>query len=559
MSAKKSKNSFKQGSSISKILILIITILSIIGIVLLLRPSIEIKVQTFSVFSLLVFSMIAVIGLIFSIISRNNTVRNCFPNRIDDGFEKTIQALNVDSFKRTMLLTDFLMNLRYMDASAKRNLRLHDVTNIIVITLSAIVPVLINYSYNDKAIVDKPVIMLATVFSVILAIVNAFRQSYKFREKWQNYRRTCEILIIEGQNYFALSGSYKSFANHNDAFANFINSISVILVDQINDYIKVSAPESDKVIREGIEDNFKKIAEQLARKQSDFNKKLINEEINQLVRNIPEISYHEIDHDRKLIKLYINDSTYQPLEKIQFKNTSLSEFSYKVVSNQAEIKTQSLVTPSAGIKNAEMPNREFGSVGCLCLQVDKIVFVTCYHVVKHINNAWNLFVPGSNDNVITPDNKIIGKIIQGEKTLFVDNAIVAIDEETFFNPLATKQIKLKQDIIYLEEENFKSYENVFIISRIRQGKMIAGKLSEINKPVSINYGTDTDKDFKNLEGLLLIHHVSTEPFSLSGDSGSVVFTAKGEVIGIVVAGDGYRSSFAIPFSTVSDRFNLSIL
>ena len=481
----------------------------------------------------------------------DRAIKALLKNRIS-WFRQTIEAIPLDRHKKKQLQSDFILNLQLMETLANRNLLYNDFSNIIVIILSALVPVLINYD-------DQKELIFATVCSVLLAIFNAFRQSYKFRDRWQNYRRTAELLVIEGQNFFALSGAYAVYKTHDGAFPAFIHSISKLRVDQMNEYTKFATPESDDIIQKRIEEHSKKINGQLKERALEIKKKLINEEINAMVRNMPEVSYHEVDHERKLVKLYLNEASYSPPEKIKFQESSLSDLSYKISAIEAEVTIQGVVEPSSGIRNAAMSDSDFGSTGCLCLQSGNVVLVTCYHVVKHADDDWSLFVPGSDDEVITTDQAVIGTIIEGEKTLFIDAAIVALSADAAFEPRLPNGPELKQEIIYIDDENYKSYQEVYIISRIRGNKKIAGKLAEINKPVTINYGTLTNKDKKNLEGLLLIHQVSTEPFSLSGDSGSIVFTNSGEAIGMIVAGDGRRASFAIPFSTISERFNLSIL
>ena len=475
---------------------------------------------------------------------------------------ESIKKLSIDSYKKDQLQSDFIMNLRLMETLANRNLLLQDISNIIVIVLSALVPVFINYSSStDAKSTDTPGhLVLATILSVLLAIFNALRQSYKFREKWQNYRRTAELLLIEGQNYFALSGSYSKYASHDEAFPIFISAISNLRINQLNDYIKTSIPESDAVIQKHIQEQVTRQTDAIQKKQEEIIKnKLINQEVKAFVKAEPAISYDEINHQRKLITLFVNDSAYKAPEKFVFKNQGLTDLSYKIVTEKSETETHGIFGPASGVKNANMDKRDYGSAGCFCTQNGKVVFVTCYHVVKHKDQDWDLFVPGDHDNVITIGDNIVGNILEAAKTDEIDAAIIAVSDEIEYDALFPGQLAIQDAIPYLDEENYMDYHEVYIISRIRGYKKIKGNLSAVGKHVSLNYGTKSKKDMKDLDNLIFVHSVSTEPFSKTGDSGSLVFTDSGEPIGIIVGGDGVRCSFVIPFSTFVDHFNLSIL
>ncbi|RKS03085.1 DUF4231 domain-containing protein [Flavobacterium sp. 102] len=473
-----------------------------------------------------------------------------------------IKKLSLDPYKKDQLVSNYILNLRLMETLANRNLLFQDISNVIVIVLSALVPVFINYSSaNDTVSEDTPNHLIwATILSVALAIFNALRQSYKFREKWQNYRRTAELLLIEGQNYFALSGVYQKYVTHDEAFPYFITAISNIRINQINDYIKNALTENETSLTQQAREHLAKMEDDKKKRQEEISKiKAINKEVKDFVKAVPAISYDEIDHQRKLITLYLNDPSYQAPEKIKFKNTDLVGFSYKVEVQTCNSEIQGAFGPSSGVKNGAMTTKDYGSAGCFCLQQGKVVFVTCYHAVKHKSHDWDLFVSNGNDDVITVGGDIVGTILEASKNEELDIAIVEVSDAISYETKLPGQITIQHSNIYLDEENYTDYKEVYIISRTRGYKRIKGHLSAVGKPVTLNYGSKTKKDFKDLDNIIFVHSVSTEPFSKTGDSGSLVFTSSGEPIGIIVGGDGVRCSFVIPYSSVADFFNLSIL
>lgn len=482
--------------------------------------------------------------------------RKLFDTRLD-AITLTIQQLPLAAFKKDILRSDYLVNLRFMHEMACKNRVLNDISNIVVILLSAVVPVLINYSNTGTSLPSY--LGWATILSVALAIGNALRQSYKFREKWQTYFRTTELLLIEGQNYFSLAANYSSYQSHELSFSTFIAAVGKMRVSQMDAYITNFTPESDSIIQQRVQEEVDTHLKAIKQRELDLARiKQINQNINDFVKNEPKISYNETSHDLKTITFFINDANYVAPEKMKFTNQGSEMDSYKILTQQSDTVIHNAFCPSTAIKNQGMPHLDYGSTGCLCLQAGAVVFITCYHVVKHHTQDWDLFIPGNFDQVISPDG-LVGKIIQGERSDTLDIAVVKVSDEIAFDSMFPGQIVVNGETVFLDEVNYTQYQEVYIISRLRGSKKIKGKIHQVKSPVTINYGTKQAREDKTLDNIITIHSISTEPFSKTGDSGSLVFTQDGRPVGIVVAGDGVRCSFAIPFSTITDRFNLTLL
>ncbi|WP_158286373.1 DUF4231 domain-containing protein [Chitinophaga sp. S165] len=470
-----------------------------------------------------------------------------------------INQLPIDAAKKKQLNVDFINYIFVLHNLARKHMWLNDVTNVMVIILSAVVPIMINVGVDsdDDQVVDTGFIRVATILSVILAVVNAFRQAYKYRDRWQSHLETAEQLILEGQSYFSLSGTYSVFATHELAFKKFIETVNLLRSKQISKYINQILSVNDKEIVESINTEIatRTTAINTAKDKVEL-RKLINDEVNAYAKSHLEISYFEIEHDRMLITLFTNTADFVPPEKFVFKHKRLSGIVYRIEMSVAEAEIQSDMMVSSGVKNKDMPNRGFGNAGCILKRADDTqVFVTCYHVVKHNDQDWDLFVPGAHDEVIDTDGNVIGKIIDAEKSAELDTALVELDPDVSFDDLLPNQVTVKEPI-FIDEENLDEFRDVFILSRVRNFRRIQGRLAQVNRNVTLNYGTKLNPDRKNLDNVMIVHFVSTEPFSLVGDSGSLVFAEDGIAIGLLVGGDKKRASFVIPFTTINDHYNL---
>jgi len=477
-------------------------------------------------------------------------------------YTEIVEHLPLSSDKKKQIRVDYLNFIRLLENRANYHSVVNDITNVSVIILSALIPIMINVTDKTAAGAEDhgSFIFWATVFSVTLAILNGLRQSYKFRERWQNYRETAEQLILEGQSYFALNGKYELFVSHDQAFKKFISSINSIRSKQINSFISQLLSVSDKEVAQSV-------TAEVAARITDINiaatkanqVKLINDELRAYVKTQPNISYFEADTEKKQVTFFVNNRAFMPADKFSFKSASLAGTVYRVTKEFAPVKTHAQFSISTGIRNKDTKDREFGSAGCICKRTDgTVVFVTCYHVVKHPAQNWDLFIPGDHDEIIDMNNNVVGNIVQAEKTDELDVAIVSLFDSVSYDELLPDRLSVGASP-FIDENNLNDYADVYLISRTRNFKRIQGKLAFVNQSVTIDYGTNGESDNKDLGGLLTIHFVSTEPFSQVGDSGSLVFNADGTAIGMIVAGDDIRASFAIPFSTISDAYTLTFL
>ena len=127
-----------------------------------------------------------------------------------------INQLSLSPSSKKQIHVDFINFIHVLHKLAYKHMLLNDFTNVIIIILSAVVPIIITMGSeaSNGMTIEIDFVTLATILSVILAVLNAFRQAYKYRERWQNHLETAELLILEGQSFFALSGNYSSFTSH---------------------------------------------------------------------------------------------------------------------------------------------------------------------------------------------------------------------------------------------------------------------------------------------------------------------------------------------------------
>ena len=84
------------------------------------------------------------------------------------------------------------------------------------------------------------------IISLLVAISLAIEEFFNYGERWRHYRRTVESLKIEGWEFFQLSGGYKDFQNHDEAYHSFAARVEDILRHEVDAYISEVVREKKK-------------------------------------------------------------------------------------------------------------------------------------------------------------------------------------------------------------------------------------------------------------------------------------------------------------------------
>ncbi len=112
--------------------------------------------------------------------------------------------------------------LKYYEGAADREKRRHVLTQSVVITFGAIVPVVVNLPAWSIGWFDLSVFarIIATILSLTVAILTGLANFRKSEDLWLTYRMTQELLKREKYLYLTHSGDY---SDPNTAFGLFVD------------------------------------------------------------------------------------------------------------------------------------------------------------------------------------------------------------------------------------------------------------------------------------------------------------------------------------------------
>jgi hypothetical protein len=85
--------------------------------------------------------------------------------------------------------------------------------------------------------------LITFVTSLTVAILSAVEEVLHYADRWHHYRRTSELLKTLGWQYLALSGAFRHYASHAEAYAPFAERVEDVLNEDVEGYLGAVANE----------------------------------------------------------------------------------------------------------------------------------------------------------------------------------------------------------------------------------------------------------------------------------------------------------------------------
>lgn len=264
--------------------------------------------------------------------------------------------------------------------------------------------------------------------------------------------------------------------------------------------------------------------------------------------------FYESDWETKSVLVHLSDSKIAVPEKLYYKSSLGKIVEIKIEKKESlAIKTLGrTIYPSSELAN-ELPyqNSQIGTLGYFvkALHSNNAYLLTCFHVIWNGHN-WDQFRPIGREKVVHP---IHGGIV-GEVSIAVKNTLV---DAVLINPIDISLEPLIDGIgtILTDRELGPGDRNRNVRMRGNISGNKEGYISELNKEAHIVYPDGTTK---SLNQLFVIKSHNNQPFSVKGDSGSLVVDDVGYAVGMIVAGNEMDISLAIPFSLLKSQLNIEI-
>jgi len=147
-----------------------------------------------------------------------------------------IDALSISDLQKHFLKSRWLGQVLWMEEKAASAQVWYYILRLAAIIGGVIVPALVGLKLGDEKI-SAVVSWLTFGISLAVAISVGVEGFFRYGERWKHYRRTAELMKIEGWQFFQLSGPYRQFSKHNEAYPFFAGRVEEATQQEVDVYI----------------------------------------------------------------------------------------------------------------------------------------------------------------------------------------------------------------------------------------------------------------------------------------------------------------------------------
>lgn len=207
-----------------------------------------------------------------------------------------IDQLDLTELRKDFLKQRWLDQVLWLEGRATKNRDRHYALRLTTIIGGVIIPALVGLGKGTERW-QASLAWTAFGVSQAVAISAALEEFFAYGENYRNYRNTAESLKIEGWEFFQLTGVYRNFEDHTDAYGAFAERVEQYIKHDVQGFIsslEERQTEGKKKTEETAEQNtqlaLEKLNQQLElqaqyeaeRRQIEAEKRRLEEEKQQL-------------------------------------------------------------------------------------------------------------------------------------------------------------------------------------------------------------------------------------------------------------------------------------
>lgn len=166
-----------------------------------------------------------------------------------------LDSIDITDVQKALLRDRWLDQLTWMGAQSRKARRRFLTFRIPVVVGGVFIPALVTLLLSAKGdagatigwlggIPVDLIRFLAFVVSLAVAICAGLEEVFHFGDRWRHYRRTTELLKTLGWQYLMLSGAFRRFSSHANAFTTFTERVEDVLNEDVEGYLGAIAGDT---------------------------------------------------------------------------------------------------------------------------------------------------------------------------------------------------------------------------------------------------------------------------------------------------------------------------
>jgi hypothetical protein len=156
------------------------------------------------------------------------------------------EELGLSNLHRQYLRSRWLEQVLSMEYEMSRAAKRHHAVRLMTVIGSLVVLVLVSMRFDDPQWISTSR-YLSIAFSLLVTLSVAFEQVYQYGERWRKYEGMVERLKAEGWRFLQLSGHYRRYRTHAEAFPIFANQIEELNQHEVEVYVTEVAQPREQI------------------------------------------------------------------------------------------------------------------------------------------------------------------------------------------------------------------------------------------------------------------------------------------------------------------------
>lgn len=155
---------------------------------------------------------------------------------------RAVDALDMSEDKKEWMKDRWLDQLWWFDRRAEQTNWKHSLFRVVAIAGGVLVPALVSVSSTSDSL-EAPARWTAFGVSLLVALSVGLDSFFHFGERWRHYRRTAELLTMEGWQFIEKAGRYREKLHHhradfhNHEFPRFASQVEQLIRQDVEVYL----------------------------------------------------------------------------------------------------------------------------------------------------------------------------------------------------------------------------------------------------------------------------------------------------------------------------------
>ncbi|WP_375475797.1 DUF4231 domain-containing protein [uncultured Nostoc sp.] len=164
--------------------------------------------------------------------------KDSYHDFLKEDFNKLFAGINLGDVQKHFLRSRWLDQVLWMEGKANLSRDRHYFLRITTIIGGVVLPALVSLNINTNFKPNNRAIIMWSTFglSQIVAISAAIEEFFHYGERWRHYRRTVESLKTQGWQFSQLTGPYRIYPSHQQAFNLFASHVEDIIQRDVEIY-----------------------------------------------------------------------------------------------------------------------------------------------------------------------------------------------------------------------------------------------------------------------------------------------------------------------------------